>query len=323
MSTASPHPSPPPGYRLRAASPGDAGAVAALRRAAEVALHGASDVTIDGMLAEWALPGLSLASDTWLLETGDGGEVVGYGLCWVEEPGPEIVAEQVVHPARRGEGLSEFLLDLGEARAAEVARAAEPDGGCLGVWAHESDGARIALYRRHGYEQTGAFLRLERDLDGSFEPPAWPAGIRVAPFRRGLDEAAVHAAYEAGFFDDSGPPAADFDAWVQSRFGHADPDYGLWLIAWDGQEVVGGIESTETPAGAYMGDLFVRPEWRGRGLGRALMLQECAELARRGLGTAYFAVDAANTGALHLFRSLGFRSVRGAVLFFEKPLGAP
>ena len=72
-----------------------------------------------------------------------------------------------------------------------------------------------------------------------------------------------------------------------------------------------------------MGEHFVRRPWRGRGIGRALLLQECAELRRRGVAHAYFAVDAANpTGALRLFESVGFASRRGATLFFEKRLGS-
>ena len=87
--------------------------------------------------------------------------------------------------------------------------------------------------------------------------------------------------------------------------------------------MVGGIEAMETPRGGYMGELFVRRPWRGRGIGRALMLQECAELRRRGMANAFFAVDAANpTGALRLHESIGFRSSRGATLLFERRIPA-
>ena len=53
------------------------------------------------------------------------------------------------------------------------------------------------------------------------------------------------------------------------------------------------------------------------------MLEECAELRRRGMRHAFFAVDADNTtGALELHESLGFLPRRGRTLLFEKPLGA-
>jgi mycothiol synthase len=249
--------------------------------------------------------------------------VVADGLCWTEAAG-ELAAEQLVDPAHRGRGLNELLLGLCEERAAELVRAAgATEDATLGVWAHESDARRLALFERRGYRRERAFLRLERDLDDSLETPVWPAGIRVATFRPGVDNAAVHAAHEEAFADHYGPAETDLEEWLQSRFAHEGPDLGLWLVVWDDSEVVGGIEAMETPSGAYMGELFVRRPWRGRGIGRALMLEECAELRRRGMRNAFFGVDAANdSGALHLHESIGFRSSRGATLLYEKRIAA-
>jgi GNAT superfamily N-acetyltransferase len=313
----------PRGYRLRVPSLEDAGSIAALKRAVEIERHGASDVTVDDVLGEWALPRLSMGDDLWLVEDQEGA-VAGYGLCWVEVPPGEIVADQIVAPRHRGLGLSELLLQLGEARAAELLRAAATDGaGHLGVWSHERDGRRLDLLASRGFTQVRTFLRLERDLDESLELPAWPPGVTFAPFRPGVDDAAVHAAHVEAFPDDLEPEETEFEGWLRIRSAHQDSDLNLWFIAWNGDELVGGIEATETPGGGYMGDLFVRRPWRGDGIGRALLLQECAELRRRGAARAYFAVDTANpTGALRLFESVGFASARGATLFFEKRLGA-
>jgi mycothiol synthase len=322
MDPSSPHLSLAAGYALRRPSPDDADAVAALKRAIELDRYGESEVTAEQVREEWGLPGLSLQDDVWVVEAGR--SLVAYGLCWMEAPPAEVAAEQLVDPAHRGRGLNELLLHLCEARAAGLVRAAAPaGGGTLGVWAHESDARRLRLLERLGYRRERAFLRLERDLDDSLEAPAWPTGITVATFRPGLDDAAVHAAHEEAFADHYGPAETDLEEWLQSRFAHEGPDLGLWLVAWDGAEAIGGIEAMETPSGAYMGELFVRRPWRGRGIGRALMLAECAELRRRGMRRAFFGVDAANaTGALHLHESLGFRSLRGATVLYEKRIGA-
>jgi mycothiol synthase len=316
------HLSPPPGYVLRRPSLVDAEAVAALKRSIDIDRWGESEATVDDVRAEWALPGLSLDDDVWVVDH-SGGSVVAYGLCWAEAP-EDAAAEQLVDPAHRGRGLNELLLGRCEARAAELVGAGAPlRGATLAVWAHESDARRLRLLDGRGYRRERAFLRLERDLDEDMEAPVWPAGIRVATFRPGVDDAAVHAAHEEAFADHYGPAETDLEAWMHSRFAREGPDLGLWLVAWDGGEVVGGIEAMETPSGAYLGELFVRPPWRGRGIGRALMLEECAELRRRGMGNAFFAVDAANpTGALRLHQSIGFRSSRGATLLYEKRIGA-
>ena len=322
MDPSSPHSPLPLGYALRRPSLDDAEAVAALKRAIDVDRFGESAAAAEQVRDEWVLPGLSLQDDVWIVDTGE--SVVAYGVCWMEAPPDEVAAEQLVHPAHRGRGLTELLLGLCEARAADLIDAAAPGGGgTLSVWAHESDASRLLLLERRGYRRERAFLRLERDLDDSMGAPVWPAGIRVAAFRPGVDDTAVHAAHEEAFADHYGPAETDLDEWLQSRFAHEGPDLGLWLVAWDGTEVVGGIEAMETPSGAYMGELFVRRPWRGRGIGRALMLEECAELRRRGMLNAFFGVDAANsTGALRLHASLGFRSVRGATLLHEKRIGA-
>ena len=319
MTPPSPQPPVPEGYRLRQTSPDDAEAVARLKRAAETALHGETDVTVEHVHEEWALPRLDLKRDLWLLEDA-AGELAGYGFCWVEAPPAMIVAEQTVHPDHRSRGLSELLLLLGEARAAELARAAGVDG-ALDVWTSEGDAARLALFERRGFAHIRTFLRLERELDDPVEPPVWPAGLEVRLFRRGRDEEPVHAAGEEAFRDHFRPSAMDLGEWLDFRFVRGDLDLGLWFVAWDGEEVAGAVLAVETPVGGYVDELFVRRPWRGRGLGRTLLLTACAELRRRGQPLAYLGVDAEHpTGAMRLYGSAGFMQRRRATRVYSRDL---
>ena len=121
------------------------------------------------------------------------------------------------------------------------------------MWAHEGDARRLALLERRGYRPQRAFLRLERDLDDSFEPPGWPAGIRVAAFRPAWTTPRCTPPTRTRSPTTTGPASSTWSEWLQSRFAHGGPDLGLWLVAWDGAEAVGGIEATETPAGALHG----------------------------------------------------------------------
>ena len=313
----------PSGFRMRRPDEADAGAVAELERAVEVARHGESDVTVDLVREEWALPRLDLQRDVWLVED-ERGRLVGYAFCWMEALPGGLVAEQTVDPAARGRGLSEYLLGLCEERAAELLTEHDPDGrGLLGVWSHHTDPDRIALFERHGYQHVRTFLQLDRDLGPEVEPPEWPQGISVRTYRKGQDEAAVHAAGEEAFRDHFRPTEMDLDGWIEFRFSRDDLDLGLWFVAWDDEEVAGAVLSFETPIGGYVDELFVRRPWRGRGLGRALLLQSCVELRRRGQLRAYLGVDSANpTGAMHLYESAGFRSLRGPTYFYEKAVTA-
>ncbi|NLE22563.1 MAG: GNAT family N-acetyltransferase [Actinobacteria bacterium] len=319
MTPPGPHPRIPEGYRLRQASPADVEAVARVRRAAETALHGETDTTVEIVREVWALPRLDLARDVWLLEDALD-ELVGYGYCWVETPPTMLVAEQTVHPAHRGRGLSELLLLLGEARAAELARDAGA-AGVLDVWANQCDAARLALFERRGFAHIRSFLRLDRELDDPVEPAVWPAGIDVRHFRRSQDEERVHAAGEEAFRDHFRPSTMDLDEWLDFRFVRDDLDLGLWFVAWDGEEVAGSVLAFETPVGGYVDELFVRRPWRSRGLGRALLLTVCAELRRRGQPLAYLGVDSENpTGAMRLYGSAGFVQRRPATRVYSRDL---
>ena len=313
----------PPGYRLRRPSHDDIEAVTELKRAVDVALRGESDVTVDEMIEEWAVPRVSMAEDLWIVETA-GGAVVGYGFLWQEDPPLVFVAEQTVRPDHRGRGLSRLLLGLAETRARQAA-GPQPAGRPvdLGVWAHEDDAERISLFTGLGYRHVRTFLRLDLDLAEPTAAPAWPAGIVVRGFRRHRDEAAVHAAMDEAFRDHWRPDVMDLDEWLAFRFERPDLDLGLWWVAWAGDEVAGAALAIETPLGGYIADLAVRRPWRGRGLGRALLLQAFAELRRRGLPRAYLGVDSENpTGAMHLYSSLGMRPTGGAQRVFGKELGA-
>ncbi len=322
MTEITPTPALPAGHRLRRPQAADAAAVARIRRAVDVSRHGDSDVTVEEVREEWALPRLSMDDDVWLVDDG-GGATVAYGFCWMEGPPHDVVADQVVLPERRGLGLSEALLDLGQARAAEMARAAPDERVALGVWTHESDAARLDLFARHGFLRVRSFLRLERDLSQPLETTVWPPGVVVRGFRRDRDEAAVHAAGEEAFLDHFRPTAMSLEEWLEYRFARTDFDPGLWFVAWEGDEVAGGVLALKTPLGGYIDELFVRRPWRGRGLGRALLLHEFAELRRRGLQLAYLGVDADNpTGAMQLYLSAGLESKRGATHFLEKEIRA-
>ncbi|OFW15253.1 MAG: hypothetical protein A3F70_13000 [Acidobacteria bacterium RIFCSPLOWO2_12_FULL_67_14] len=57
--------------------------------------------------------------------------------------------------------------------------------------------------------------------------------------------------------------------------------------------------------GLYLEDLFVRPEWRGRGLGRALLQYLAREAVARRCGRMEWAVLDWNAPAIGFYRSLG------------------
>jgi GNAT superfamily N-acetyltransferase len=59
--------------------------------------------------------------------------------------------------------------------------------------------------------------------------------------------------------------------------------------------------------GLYLEDLFVKPEFRGRGLGKALLLHLAGIARARGCGRMEWAVLDWNTPAIEFYESLGAR----------------
>ncbi|MCS7166647.1 MAG: N-acetyltransferase [Gemmatales bacterium] len=83
-----------------------------------------------------------------------------------------------------------------------------------------------------------------------------------------------------------------------------------WLIAC-ATECCASVQcSSFVPGQGTIQNVGVVPEHRGKGLGRALVLQALHSFRQLGLERAVLEVTAENTPALELYRSLGFRTVR-------------
>ncbi|MFO0829461.1 MAG: GNAT family N-acetyltransferase [Phycisphaerales bacterium] len=105
------------------------------------------------------------------------------------------------------------------------------------------------------------------------------------------------------------------------------------LIAFAGERAVGiaicfvGFSTFAARPLINIHDLAVLPEWRGRGVGRALLAGVEALAAREGCCKLTLEVLNVNRRALGLYRSAGFSDYEadpdGATWFLTKPLAAP
>jgi N-acetylglutamate synthase-like GNAT family acetyltransferase len=87
---------------------------------------------------------------------------------------------------------------------------------------------------------------------------------------------------------------------------------GLAFVAEDGSRITGlvfGKVENAHPDVCEVTDLYVVPEARGAGLGRSLLRTIVDELRRRGVGNVSLDVMITNTGAITLYRQLGFTPV--------------
>jgi ribosomal protein S18 acetylase RimI-like enzyme len=76
----------------------------------------------------------------------------------------------------------------------------------------------------------------------------------------------------------------------------------------------------ERNGGGYVGAIGVQRAWRGKGLGRALLVRTFAEFYARGVSRVTLGVDAQSpTGATKLYEGVGMTTENAAVVY-EKAL---
>jgi mycothiol synthase len=219
-----------------------------------------------------------------------------------------------VLPDWRRRGIGSALLAHNEERARQLASTHETERAkVLGSWSNDRQAGRVALLRENGYEPVRWFFDMIRDLSQPIPDVPMPEGIEVRPVTMDLIRQIWRADVEAfkdhwGGFDDS-------DERLQSWLESPSFDPTMWVIAWDGDEVAGGVVNgisvEENDAigvkRGWLHSVFTRRQWRKRGLANALIVRSLALIKERGMDYGVLGVDADNpTGALGLYERNGF-----------------
>jgi GNAT superfamily N-acetyltransferase len=308
---------PLPDLAMRAYRPGDDAAIAALwNRSAEH--DGVPWRTDAAELANWfgsANDKFDPGRDLFLVER-DGQLVATTDAEWVDTTDGlrEFRMGCNVDPALRGKGIGTWLQRHIEGHAAQLAAlypSERPVG--FGSWAAETETGKAALLGRFGFAPARSFYDMVRPALDGVDEPAPLDGLRLGGVRddqlRQLWDADIEAFRDHwGGFDDSDE---NYQRWV------GDPkfDPSLFVIAWDGDEIAGGVinEINETENAAFnrrrgwLRSVFVRRPWRRRGLGLAIVLRSLQVLRERGMTSAGLGVDADNpTGAVRVYERAGF-----------------
>jgi GNAT superfamily N-acetyltransferase len=218
-----------------------------------------------------------------------------------------------VDPMVHGNGVGSALLGALEERARALAEAHQPDREPMLMSFASVGRSGEKLLRGAGYETARWFIDMLRpDLEGIVEPPL-PDGIEIRTVTDDQHETIWRANREA-FRDHWGGSDESLEQ-LRRILGDPDTDTSLWLIAWDGDEVAGGVWNDIHPAEneahgvrrGWLGSVFTRRPWRKRGLASALIGRSLMLLRQRGMTSAMLGVDAENpTGALGLYESAGF-----------------
>ena len=96
-------------------------------------------------------------------------------------------------------------------------------------------------------------------------------------------------------------------------------ELSLWLVAVEGDRVLGYVGSQTVLDESDMLNLAVLPECRRGGVGRALVTALCAALQSRGSRCLTLEVRDSNAAARALYAALGFREIGRRPRYYSRP----
>lgn len=282
---------------------GSGGAAEVRRLAEEAAAYDGREALNEAAVLSLRNHGL----DTGLLLLATDPEPAGFAYVHgLSGPGrPEL--DLLVAPAARGRGVG----------AALVAAVQETlDGIPVTAWSHGASPAAADLAARWGYAPVRELWLMRRSADLPLPTVSPPADHVLRGFRPGEDDTALLEVNRAAFHGHPEQGALD-QAGLRERMAEDWFDADGLIVAEPLTGPAGRLSGFhwtkihhDASAGSAYGEVYVvgvDPAARGGGLGGALLLAGLRHLHDRGVPEVVLYVEAANTVAVRLYESFGFR----------------
>ena len=237
----------------------------------------------------------------------DAGKLVGYAML-----GEDPAFNWQILPAYEWSGIEDEAWAWVETRLADLRqRDAKLWGGPLVSGARQDNAKRIAFLEQHGFEYCGDFAEVNmlRSLDEPIPEAPLPAGFEVRAVA--ADEIPNRAAGQR-------------DVWLPWTVGEvSDDDYAYFMrlpgyhrdldivaVAPDGviAAYVNGWIDPVNRIGDF-GPVGAIPEYRRRGLTRAVLLEGLCRMKAHGMNRVCVSTGISNTAARNLYESVGFSVV--------------
>ncbi len=307
----------PQDYVIRPVKLEDVEAVMRVSHAYADQYPGESKANAVRLLTFWQMPGTDLALDSRVV-LNPAGQVVAY-LLVRHESNMRFDGMGVVHPVFQGLGIGRRLFAEGEQRAKLTVEDVPADAKVyMRHTVNHADTAAANLLTDMGYQFIRFFVQMGIRFGPTPPPtPEWSPGITVRTVRPDEDLQPTYEAAMEAFRDHWDSRQFTFNEWLHFRVKRADFDPSLWLLAMDGEEIVGtalGYPNRDgDPKFGWISEVSVRRNWRKRGVGAALMNTAFGEFYRRGFTRVGLNVDGENpTGAKRLYERVGMAVVTQA-----------
>jgi ribosomal protein S18 acetylase RimI-like enzyme len=249
------------------------------------------------------------------------GEVIAYNrVFWRAEPSGTHIYNIIgfMLPEWRRKGIGRAMLYFAEDRLRQISAEHPKEAPrTFDAWASDGELGWHALLKEEGYQAVRFGHSMVRPLDTPVEISPLPEGFEIRPAIPEHYRLIWEADYKA--FEESWgytpPTEEDYQIFLNEKI--FSPH--LWKVAWAGDQVAGMVLSfvneDENQAYArkrgYTEGISVGKPWRRRGVARALLTRALQMFQDMGMEEAALGVDTQNPNkALHLYESVGFRSVK-------------
>ena len=263
-----------------------------------------------------AMDGLS--AQQGVIIAAQAGEAIGYSrLGWYSSRPQTRLYYQIsfLRPEKRC--LWPALIAENERRLREIAYGHAPvSERYFQAWVSEHQEAWKIALESMDYQVARRFNNMLHPLNAVPSQPL-PAGLEIRPV---LPEH-MHQIWEAQREFNAGLFENVAEDWLEEKYPAwlANPENQpvFWQVAWDGNHLAGmmqaRLDEADTPhpgrRHGHTEHIYVRPQWRGRGLASALIAHSLQVLKAQGATEVELGVDAENeSAAFRLYERLGYRT---------------
>ena len=295
---------PPPGLTVRPVTPDDAPAVCALLNEIDLLEIGRADTELAEIQADLKHPEVDLERDSWLLFAG--ARLIGYGLLWDDSGGERIDIDHYIVPGQLPGAL--HLFDLMETRAAQRAAANGAPRAVVHLHLTLAPTMDVDALRGRGWQPVRRYNVMARQLSATADPlPPSPSGVTLRPCLEEPDRRRAHALLQEAMTEHFDFQYRTYAQWLDD----IDAERVDWSLIWiahvDGLGDVGMLRTHNDRASmAWIGNIAVLRQARGRGLGSHLLRHGFGHYAALGSDRIGLGVDTDNTSnALALYERHG------------------
>lgn len=244
--------------------------------------------------------------------------VVGFALISYEAPIGRAVASGGVLGGFRRQGIGRELLKKALSHAEDLGV------DVLHIEASSQGEAAQRMLESAGFHKAKGYWQMQ--WTGDISPtPSLPSGFSIRPFKIGQDEERLTQLQNLAFGDNWGfsPNTVDQIS-ARVRLDRVTPE-GILFITDNGKPAAYNwtmISADDSRATGFISMTGVHPDYRGRGLGKAIVAAGMQYLKGQGVDCIELEVDSDNAPARELYLKLGFRKVR-ETLWYEKSFPTP